>query len=180
MLFMYNLLNFLNIDSGDYIHEKYIGLNTSNKEQYALLGFHLIDDIEKIENKGKLTFITFISSMEKMNTIINELRNIRKYPVYKNKYIVFKEGRDSDKSSSKSMNILHILRYLLIGIFLRCNPLLFYKYNNERVVINLIPNWPRNITGDSIIYSIISFFYQSIRNLLSITKIDCLVIEFSQ
>ena len=100
MLLMYNLLNFLNIDSGDYIHEKNVGLNTSTKEQYALLGFHLIDDIEEIENKGKLTFITFINSIEKMNSLLTNKIDLDYLEIlYREKFMVGKSNEYIYKSN---------------------------------------------------------------------------------
>ena len=176
---MNNLFDFLNIDPGDCILEHSIGLNIPNKDECSHLEISFIQDVTHIQDENSLSVIFFLRYREKITKIIQNIRLIKKSYSCKNIYIIYNCNYKRKNTISKSMRLFCINYCLVLSIILKRNPLLFYKYKQKHVVLNLIPDYTINAIGEGFINSLVSFFRKSTQNLISLSKIDTFIIEYS-
>jgi hypothetical protein len=175
-----NLFDYLNIQLGDSIIEHPIGrLQIINKDQFNHIGINLISDIMDLKDENSLTIIVSVGFKEKIRNVINKCRLIKNLLSCKNIYIIYYYDNEQNDILLTTKKLFWVIRCFTLSALLYKNPLLFYRYKQKQVVLNLIPDWLMTIEGKGFINSLISFFYKSTQNIISLSKIDYIIIEFS-
>lgn len=168
------LFDFLDIEPGSNIINYEFGSTKLNSSDYSFLGINVINDNI---NDNNYAIIISVNDKEKVFNIFKKVQFLKKENGQRKIYIICKIYNKKYKLFKSFINLFRVKKFILLSAILLKNPILFYKTNRNQFASNLIPDYPNVVTGEGTIHSFIIYLKKLVNNIISLYKIDFLVIE---